>query len=152
MNFYKTVYFDKAAWQKRKTLCDLMNIVHIIQKLTGYTAFLFLIYGNLLISCKCKMKAFCIGKSGEKTGKRIICMCSCKICINICRAAGIRYAQPESKQKERAGAKAPARPLGRTEKNIQCLPSSLFCLAASQRAAQLEQSLNVYSSQLGESG
>ena len=58
------------------------------------------------------MKAFCMSKSGEKTGKRIICKHLCKICIDICRAAGIRYAQPESKQKERAGAKAPARPLG----------------------------------------
>ena len=30
MNFYKIVYFDKVAQQKRKTLCDLMNKMHII--------------------------------------------------------------------------------------------------------------------------
>ena len=76
MNFYKIVYFDKVAQQKRKTLCGLMNKMHIIGNLTDYTAYLFLLNGNLLISCEYKTKLVCAKKSEKQAAKRIICIYS----------------------------------------------------------------------------
>ena len=76
MNFYKIVYFDKAARQKRKTLCGLMNKMHIIGNLTDYIAYLFLLNGNLLISHECETKLVCVKKSEKQAAKRIICIYS----------------------------------------------------------------------------